>query len=269
MELLSHLSVYGNLRGLIEDASDHCSWWKKLLGRPRLARLLREVKCTYEGTFQSVLGSVFYARLQVGDFTLLNYVIREEFDLSSPGHIMAALAMLVHIFEKWCSLETNFSSAFMLDTLAHPAWKQVKSQIKVRSGCWRPRRRCSGRGSVVAMRSEPLLPRFPSARTPQLPVPAMMMTVPPPVPPLRQVQEREPLCRPSPPRPSRPGSAFSNPEYMDLEIVNPLRGRVLPFLEGEDPQPQQQQQEPCADASRNECLPPPLPPKQLRYRPCE
>lgn len=216
MDLLKHLSEYKVLRDLVLESSSFKPWWWRRRG---LANLIRETVEKFRTEYEEVLGQVFFTRLNHQDFFLYHYVIREELDLSTPGHQISGISFVVYVLERWALVETRFGRDYLVDSLVFPLWQRVRSELRWQSRqVLKPVRRFRRSQAIPAEQrqsmpfpfqgdrpTEPLLPSFrlsrsspPSPNRPQSPLPALVVNQSSRVPPPSNATAAAPGCAPPP-----------------------------------------------------------------------
>lgn len=268
MDLLKLMSDYAILKNLVLESSTLKPWWWRRRG---LAQIVRETVLKYQSEYEEILGQVFFTRLTFQDFYLYHYVVREEFDVSTPGHQVACVSFVVYVMQRWAALEGKFSRDYILDSLCFPLWQRVLEEVR-----WQSRRppkrvyRRRGRNTQTPLNSaeqlpprpsipfpflggratEPLLPSFRLSREPPSPG-----TLPSPLPALvlnqrtaqQQQQEQQALG-----------------EQESLTVMIPISRTDLP---GTPSRPLDGATSMCSSSQSDQQQPPPLPPKlrQRRY----
>lgn len=267
MDLLNLLSDYDVLKNLVLESSSLKPWWWRRRG---LAQLVKETVAKYQGEYSEIVGSIFFTRLQFQDFTLYNYVVREEFDVTTPGHQLACVSFVVYTLQRWSGQERRFSQGYMLDALCFPLWQRVKEEKQ-----WQTRRRTRvvryGRRNALTPPSggfspqphsiplpfsgcrptEPLLPSFRLSREVDRdqvpsPLPALVLRQGPP----KEIQQLQQQQHQSQSRPT---------------VMIPISSSQSSIPGGETSTCSTIQCPSQSSQSQEQLPPPPLPPKQSRY----
>lgn len=127
------LQEYSVLRAVVEGAShSEPTWWSRLTELSH-TDLTRRVRFRYTQTFESLLGNVFFRILGCQDFSTYKYILREEVDVSTEGRLLAVVAFVAHILNRWRKVEKHYSEGYMVDALAGPLWSLVRLEYQRRT----------------------------------------------------------------------------------------------------------------------------------------
>lgn len=127
------LQEYSVLRAVVEGASrSEPTWWSRLTELSH-TDLTRRVRFRYTQTFESLLGNVFFRILGCQDFSTYRYILREEVDVSTEGRLLAVVAFVAHILNRWRKVEKHYSEGYMIDALAGPLWSLVRLEYQRRT----------------------------------------------------------------------------------------------------------------------------------------
>lgn len=128
--LVNALLDYKYVRQILKGASKHASWWELLWLDP-VSRLVRRIKQEQEEQLQQAFESChadglpisFYLRL--GYVNILRCVVLHELDFSTPGRLVASLAFMSYLIDRWAE-DSDFSFDFVLDSTAIPLWQMSR-----------------------------------------------------------------------------------------------------------------------------------------------
>lgn len=266
MDLLRLMSDYKLLKNLILESSQLKPWWWRRRG---LALVVRETVEKYKDEYRDILGQVFFTRLTFQDFFIYHYVVREEFDLTSPGHQVACVSFVVYVLERWADQELRFGREYMLDSLCFPLWQRVREEIKWQTRHCRKVVRYRRRDAPALLSSERLPPR------PSIPFPFLGgRSTEPLLPSFRLSRETERDQVPSPlpalvvyQQSQRPMVGQQQQMQMQLPtVMTPTLKTSHPETESLNGETSMSLSSQCEGPESVPLQPPPLPPKMRQRR---
>lgn len=146
MDFLDVLLDLRLLRSVVVGASNRTGTLKRRIWLSRLTQLVHSTSAeNRESFFNSLPGQDSFLRLlRQGRFEVFDAYVVPELHLTSPGCVVAALALLVFLLNDLDSNTSCFEPGFLVDRLCVPLWLKAKSE---RSGRTTERRDSDSRNS--------------------------------------------------------------------------------------------------------------------------
>uniref|UniRef100_A0AAU7E0B9 E1B 19 kDa protein n=1 Tax=Cardioderma bat adenovirus TaxID=3141913 RepID=A0AAU7E0B9_9ADEN len=124
MDLLNLLQDYDDFKKIIWGSLRATSGFSRSLFYPQLSTIVWNAKVDYEEELKALIPeeSCLWGFLARGDTLFFQRFIVEKIDLSTRGRIVAGLALISFIADRW---EVNLSISEKLNRLCIPLWNRI------------------------------------------------------------------------------------------------------------------------------------------------
>lgn len=129
MDFLAVLLDLRLLRSVVVGASNRTGALRRRLWLSRVTSLVNEAVQQRGDQFKESLpgGDHFLRALCAGNFEIYDALVVPELPLSSPGRVVATLALVVYLLNHLDSETQEFEPGFLCDRLIVPLWRKART----------------------------------------------------------------------------------------------------------------------------------------------